>query len=315
VTYAAEVLADSPTWFAELDDTSGTTATDSSGNGQNGTYFNSPTLSATPLITVGHAVTFPGSNQSAGFTPSPSTFFDCTGSFTIEFWVKTSQAANQDPYLVNGMDTNSNVFMRVRLDNTTGAVLFEIQDSGASGHNCTGATPINDGVARHVVCTFNGTAAKIYLNGVQDGVLNATFTPAIHSPTMHIAQRRNAGTSSNFLNGTLDEVAYYKSTALSQARITAHYNAGIGSGGASTKVPIDSFAYGSSVYRRDTAVASSDAAVTALPSLFISSGGAKTATTSFVYHDSTLGRDRAIWAGDQVATSDNAYIAAPSFFV
>lgn len=84
--------------------------------------------------------------------------------------------------------------------------------------------------------------------------------------------------------------------------------------GSTQKRPIESFAYQTSVYRRDTDVASTDAAVTALPSLFIDSGGAKTATTSFVFFDTTLGRTRSIWAGDQVAVTDNAYIAAPGDF-
>ncbi len=85
-------------------------------------------------------------------------------------------------------------------------------------------------------------------------------------------------------------------------------------GGGSTKVPIDSFAYSTNVYARDSSYASTDAAVTAVPALFIDSGGAKTATTSFVYHDATTGKDRSIWAGDKVAITDNAYLAAPNNF-
>ena len=44
------------------------------------------------------------------------------------------------------------------------------------------------------------------------------------------------------------------------------------------------------------------------------SGGAKTATTTFVYYDQTLQRHRAIWPGDKVGATDNAYIAAPNNF-
>ena len=87
------------------------------------------------------------------------------------------------------------------------------------------------------------------------------------------------------------------------------------SGGASTYVPIDSFIYAGNPYRRDSSYASTDPGVVANPGMFIPSGGAKTATTSFVFFDVGIGRSRAIWAGDQVAVTDNAYIAAPNYFV
>lgn len=84
----------------------------------------------------------------------------------------------------------------------------------------------------------------------------------------------------------------------------------------STFVPIQSFTFGALNYRQDvTVVTTSDPAYLAVPQLFIASGGAKLANTSFVYRDSVTGRDRFIRKNKtHVSTSDTAYIAAPNLF-
>ena len=66
-SYSAAVLADGPLAYYRLGDSSGTTMTDSSGNGRNGTYAGSPTLGA-PGLVIGDtdtAVTFNGTSQQA----------------------------------------------------------------------------------------------------------------------------------------------------------------------------------------------------------------------------------------------------------
>ena len=51
-----------------------------------------------------------------------------------------------------------------------------------------------------------------------------------------------------------------------------------------------------------------------LAMILTQAGGTKTATTTFVYYDQTLKRHRAIWPGDKVTVTDNAYKAAPNNF-
>ena len=62
VDFASEVIALSPTGYWKLDDASGTTATDYSGNDRHGTYQGSPTLDQPPIAA--------GSSRSAHFTTS-----------------------------------------------------------------------------------------------------------------------------------------------------------------------------------------------------------------------------------------------------
>lgn len=62
----AEILSDAPEAFWKLDETSGTSAADASGNGHTGTYVNSPTLNQASLNVTDPAeksVSFNGSSQ------------------------------------------------------------------------------------------------------------------------------------------------------------------------------------------------------------------------------------------------------------
>ena len=68
MTYASEVLADTPLAYYRLGEASGTTLVDSSGNARDGTYAGSPTLGAASLLVSdpsNTAVSFDGVNDIA----------------------------------------------------------------------------------------------------------------------------------------------------------------------------------------------------------------------------------------------------------
>jgi hypothetical protein len=84
-----------------------------------------------------------------------------------------------------------------------------------------GSTTNVVGVYTHVVATFDGTTAKIYLNGVlaNSGIPNAPYVPGLSGSPFTIGERADAA----FLwAGKADEVAYYN-TALDANTIAAHY--------------------------------------------------------------------------------------------
>jgi len=67
--YASTVLSDSPLAYYKLGETSGTVATDSSGQGKNGTYVNGVSLGAPgPLVGVtNYAASFNGTSAASQF--------------------------------------------------------------------------------------------------------------------------------------------------------------------------------------------------------------------------------------------------------
>jgi hypothetical protein len=227
--YESTVLADHPLVYWKMDDLSGRTMTDSSGNGNNtGTYgdasTSSPTLNQTPLISTGRSVLLDGSTQSCAW---PQTVALSSGNATsFEAWIKTS-ANTGTPEMVCADDTGplGGRFVQFRL--STGVFQFILFDSGGGSHTATGSTTVSDNTALHIVGTYDGTTMLAYVNGVQDATLTATFTlpDAASTPVVKVGARFVSGIGfSNFFTGNLDEVAIY-THALSAARVAAHYAA------------------------------------------------------------------------------------------
>jgi hypothetical protein len=78
-----------------------------------------------------------------------------------------------------------------------------------------------------------------------------------------------------------------------------------------------SFSYKGDVYQHgatyDTAVATVNAANTAVPHLFYASGGTKTATDTFVYKDTRAGGiERIVYIGELLPSNDNAVTVVTS---
>jgi hypothetical protein len=89
----------------------------------------------------------------------------------------------------------------------------------------TTTTRIDDGVWHHVVGPKSGATNVVYIDGV---VKTPTISDATTSnTTLGIAigsDNGNGGGYSEFMLGSIAQIAFY-GTALSQARVTAHYDA------------------------------------------------------------------------------------------
>lgn len=225
-SYTTEVLADSPWLYWKLDETSGTTASDSSGNGRNGTYTNSPTLNQTALINEGASVDFDGTNDYVKYTLT-SNF---TGSFTMECWIN-NDTYSAYPGVFGGWTANSTGDYGTNLQlSNTGAFDINIARSNFTfwETNVGGYGSISTGTRYHVALVVDDTAhtAKLYINGTQTG---STITGlgavglAANNKEIRVG---SLGAIGGYWNGKIQGFAVYN-TALSGARISAHYNAGV----------------------------------------------------------------------------------------
>lgn len=221
MTYFSEVMADSPAAFYRLNETSGTSAADASGNGQTGTYEGGPTLGATGLIAAGTAVSFDGSNDDV-LIAGPLGIATATSPISIEAWIKTTttttssfvsgRASVQDsPNLDFGVLNTGKLYIQPRDNFRVG--LITLQSPGA----------VNDGSPHHVVATRN--TSKLWTLYI-DGSSVATQSDGMTSPCTgldwaYIARERRQAV---FFSGVVDEVAIYHST-LSSTRVAAHYAA------------------------------------------------------------------------------------------
>lgn len=226
--YRAAVLADSPYLYWRLNETSGTAAADSSTNGTRvGTYAGTYTRNQTSPITGeadNRAVSFTAGYVSQNATvTSPSTF-------SIEAWIKSSSTAG-GRILGFGNGTGgaqSTTEDRQLYLSTAGKVVFGMGTTTKT--YVTSPASYNNNAWHHVVATYtSGGLMRLYVDGAQVAVSSANvaaptaYTGIWRAAAENISEWTNGGTS-NTLNAQLDELAVY-TTALSAARVTAHYNA------------------------------------------------------------------------------------------
>jgi len=147
--------------------------------------------------------------------------------FTIEFWARPTASDNDDTPISNRYATGNRsgwTFFQ-REPNTGWNFRMYSGDGGNSGWDLTGGTSTL-GVYSHVVATWTGSTAQLYVNGVlvddtNAGGLSGIYNPnsASISPVLSIGANFDGGSPSN---AYIDEVAFYP-TALTPAQIAAHY--------------------------------------------------------------------------------------------
>jgi len=221
--YQAAVLADTPRLYLKLDETSGTTAADSSGAAHDGTYFNSPTLGSTSLLTD-------GSGKSMGMTANGGTiarvpnaaWMDSWTGLSVECLVNLSSAVDSTngDALVSRYGSGGFEFLLWR--NTAGKFGLQIQ-TGGSFRNVTSTTTPSNGTKYHLVGTWDGSNVRIYVNGALEG--SPVSAPgSLAASTMQIDVGAYSASSGTTPGGLIDEVAVYD-YALNSTRIAAHYAA------------------------------------------------------------------------------------------
>lgn len=223
MTYSAEVLADSPLVYLQLDETSGTTAVDSSGNGRDMTSAGCTVNQATLMPNGSKSYDFPGSTSQISLADAA---WQRPTAFTIEAWIQ------QDV-------TTSFKAIAAKDGSGSGWAFYSIDGKLSLYTNGTAHTDIARivaGTTYHVAATYDTGAIKIYLNGSQVySTTGASLTQTSGTALLvGVSTGSNGGATRTFrFDGRLDEVAYY-GTALSGARISAHYDAGTSAGTAAS---------------------------------------------------------------------------------
>jgi hypothetical protein len=215
-TYDATVLADRPAAYWRLDETSGTTMTDASGNHNDGVYAGAYSLGQpAPFGGVGNlAVSFDG--QTGGSASVPSSPSLQMKTITIELWMKKRTDTEYGVYVAKG-------FFQLLNNRHTGALEFRMTSEAEPALVSSSTLALNTWY--HVVATYDGSVAKLFVNGNLDGTLAVVATPiqAADPPTIG---RRWDGL---YANAVLDDIAIYPA-ALSGDRISAHWRAAAGMG-------------------------------------------------------------------------------------
>ncbi len=228
-SYFSEVIADNPTVYYRLGESSGPTASDSSGNANHGTYDSTASVpngtfnfSQTGALTMDPdtAVRFRG-DIGTSFVDTP-VVIDPTAAWTIEFWIKPEVIGESKGIVSQNNGTGTGRALVQQAFDGSGSYFSSF--IGGTEYGWGGGYISAFGTYLHLALVYNGSGGlQFYTNGVA-ALSHAGVTPEAANGTLVIASYKNpsGAAGSGFLRGTLDEVAIYE-TALSGADILAHY--------------------------------------------------------------------------------------------
>lgn len=218
MSYASEVLADSPRAWYRMTEASGLIQ-DSSGNANHATSSSG---------TAGYAQTSPITSEPADkainfvgdyFDVPDHATLDVGDVFTVEAWVKRNATTSEGELRIMSKGTGGYDFFLT--SDLNGRPVLNI---GGTSQVVSGADPasrIEDTNWHHVVITKSGATCKVYKDGtdVTGTVAGGTITDT--ATALRVGAWTGGGLT---FNGLLDEVALYP-TALSAVRVSAHYAA------------------------------------------------------------------------------------------
>lgn len=216
-TWLASVLTDSPAGVWLLDETAGSTAVDSSGNGRDGTYINSPTLSST-------GVTLNGTNQRIRF---PWAALDVIGAanqpYTVELFVTRASTPGATQTIWDKTRISAAADWNLFQHLATNVGQYQLYD-GTNNPNVGGAAVNSGGAERQFVLVRDTAAGKIrqFVDGAQDGAdVNDTGTnDYANTVAMNLGCRADG--TDRFWAGKIRRLAVYFSV-LNSARVAAHW--------------------------------------------------------------------------------------------
>lgn len=227
---AVELDGARPYW--RMDEVSGTTASDASGAGINGTYEGGVSLGRSGVLPDSKAAEF-GQNSkvtSKNILTNPQTF-------SVEGWIRTeTTGGGRILGFGNESTNNSGNYDRHLYMRNDGHVSFGVYDGRTNIVSSQSA--LNDGTWHHVVGTYSPGSMELFVDGVSQGTVGVAaaqnysgyWRVGADSLGGWPGQPSNAG-----FQGLVDEVAVY-STALSADDVRWHY--GLASG---HKPPVASF--------------------------------------------------------------------------
>nr|WP_246183198.1 DUF5695 domain-containing protein [Paenibacillus methanolicus] len=196
-----------------MNETSGGTAADSSGNGKHAAVTGG-------TWTAGKAGNGLSLNGTTSYASLPNGIVGGLNDFTISTWVKVTSHNDWARIFDFGTGTTSYMFLAPQTGGG-GGMRFAISTSGnGSEQLITAPTPLATGVWKHVAVTLSGTTGILYVDGVEAARNNAmTLKPSsLGATNLNYLGKSNWGDPN--LNGVVDEFKIFN-RALSAAEIAA----------------------------------------------------------------------------------------------
>ncbi|MFC1570829.1 LamG-like jellyroll fold domain-containing protein, partial [Candidatus Omnitrophota bacterium] len=206
------------------DNAAGSTVTDSSGSGNDGTLLDGEgDLTSTQSVAgkIGLALDFDGGDDRVTLGKS---LLNGATNFTISGWVNTRGSAELQ-YVYGEGNTGDDwpiVSLRVNTDDTLGSLL---RDDPGNSISSQSTETIDHDSWNHVTMVVEDNRPYLYLNGkLVDNDTGVQAARTLNTGTIGMLER---AANNYFFNGALDEVRIYDQ-ALSATELAAIYNTGTG---------------------------------------------------------------------------------------
>ena len=210
-----------------LDEGTGTTANDGSGNGNNGTLQNGPTWTTGKS---GGALNFDGSNDTLFIANSASLNTISTG-LTFTAWVYRN--STQSGFVsVAAREVGTSYYEHFYFGFENGSYRWFVNTTGGySSVSMGGSSPTGQWV--HVAGTYDGATVRLYVNGVQQFSTphSGTFATDTTGVTIGASHNDSSHAAEEAFNGKVDDVAIY-SYALTAQQVQQLYQGATSSGDA-----------------------------------------------------------------------------------
>lgn len=227
----------SPVAYWSFNEGTGTTAADAASTNTL-TLRNGATWSGTGKF--GAALSLDGVNDRADAPNSPG--LDINGSaMSVAAWVNLQDQGTWQQLVakVSSVGTFTSPYFSWHLfggsvSSTQWLPQFQVVNSGGTSVNVSSSVAVNYGAWVHVVGVYDGSAVRIYVNGMEQGNAAQSGNVISFSQPLYIGA---SGLPDGFAKGLIDEVRVY-SGALSAAQVLTLYNY---NGGTSTLLPPTGF--------------------------------------------------------------------------
>ena len=212
-----QTLANTGVAHLKFDESSGTSAIDSTRNGWTCTLVNSPTWTSGK---IGNAVSLSGSSQ---YVTLPSGVVASQTGCTLAGWVYLNSISNWQRIFDFGTGTTKYMFLTPKNANN-GYIRFGITTSGNTAEQrIDGTSALGTAGWHHVAVTLTGSTGTLYVDGAQVGQNTAmTLTPSSLGTTTLNYIGKSQFSGDPYLNGLVDDFHIY-SGALTATQIATLY--------------------------------------------------------------------------------------------
>lgn len=219
IAYGATVVIPEIIAKYEMNHSSGTIVSDTSGNGKNGTTSGTVSWDTGKN---GNALSLSGTNS---YAQLPTGIMSGTTDFTIATWVKVNANSDWARIFDFGQDTSKYMMLTADAGGTTG-LRFAITNSGNGNEQQINTnTTLATNTWKHVAITKSGSTGIMYIDGVEVARNNSmTITPNdLGATTKNYIGKSQF--SDPYLNGSIDDFIIY-SRGLAATEIQALYGSG-----------------------------------------------------------------------------------------